>query len=161
MKKKTLIILIISAAVLLVVSFCQFWPKGTQEEPSKVQPTEDVASGFLPTQMEDPAKFEKINEMLNGMATCLSIKVSSLGAHDEFNFETLKNLIAQDLGDIDNTMDSGPDSQPLVHKVYYKNKSEFTLVEQSGQIFSVEVSHGGKAFSCTNIITAEFNCKCK
>ncbi|WP_415062338.1 hypothetical protein [Bdellovibrio sp.] len=126
MKKTTLILLVIGAAALLTVSYCQFWkgdnaatvvnpetmgsppPEGEQpKSKSKAEiPSHEAtgaapsASGFLPTQMEDAGKFEALQKHLKEMGHCLNMVTSPLDAQSEFNFENLNTAISADLGDV-------------------------------------------------------------
>lgn len=122
MSKKTFIILIIAATVLLIVSYCQPW-MGSKETPSEQKaasisldnekkltnaippPPEGAASassgaGFLPTQMEDPKKFEVYQKSLGELAQCLNLKVGTLDPQTELNFDYFNSVISLDLGDI-------------------------------------------------------------
>lgn len=129
MTKKTFIILFIAAAVLLIVSYCQFG-KGPDMAPSQLGepavgtespvmsgssakkmtkatlPPPDTAApansaaGFLPTRMEDPKKFESYQKNLKEMAECLNMKVGVLDPQAEINFDYFNSVISADLGDI-------------------------------------------------------------
>ena len=65
--------------------------------PPTAQGTE---AGFLPTQMEDPARFEAIHKGLQDMSTCLNMKMAPLDPQSEFSYDTLMSVIAPDMGDV-------------------------------------------------------------
>lgn len=67
---------------------------------SKTTGNEAASAGFLPTQMEDPKRFEVFQNHLKEMAQCLSIKINSLDPQSELSFETFNAAISPDLGDV-------------------------------------------------------------
>lgn len=124
MKKPNLILISGILAVILIFSYCHF-RKGGEEHTPAVDPetmgsvpAEDAdaakqaaqnnpsetsttpAPGFLPTQMEDPGKFEAIQKNLKEMAHCLNMQMGHLDAQSELNFETFNRVISPDLGDV-------------------------------------------------------------
>ncbi|WP_374077361.1 hypothetical protein [Bdellovibrio bacteriovorus] len=254
MKKNTLILLVLGVAVLLVVSYCQFWsgseapstvvepetmgsvppeetsikPKATVPPPASGQDA-SASAGFLPTQMEDSAKFEVYKKHLKDMAVCLNMEMAPLDPQAEINFETFNKVIGPDLGDIVLTTDewsatdirtkSGelrriyienspdPDKQamktlkyyslspggeqkelPLAadqmanpsdaliaslesdgdlvgkstsRRMFYQNGDDLLLVERNGKLYSFELPHDGKTFTCIDADSAKMACKCK
>ncbi|WP_413576798.1 hypothetical protein ACLVWU_01940 [Bdellovibrio sp. HCB290] len=55
-------------------------------------------SGFLPTSMESPERFEALNKNIKAMGECLDMTVQPLSAQDEFNFENVGKIIAPAMG---------------------------------------------------------------
>lgn len=124
MNKKTLIILTVVVAALLIFSYCQFWraPEETSSDfksPSQAlteiavkknnkatPPPPDASApsvagmGFVPTKMEDPKKFEVFQKSVKDMAECLNMKVATLDPQAEINFDYFNSVISADLGDI-------------------------------------------------------------
>ncbi|AFY00153.1 hypothetical protein [Bdellovibrio bacteriovorus] len=126
MSKKSALILSLVVAVLLIVSFCHFYqsappdnagtdseamgvpaqPEQTATVSSKAEPppvdvaAAPAATGFLPTEMEDPAKFAAYQQKLKEMAVCLNMQMNALDPNVEINFETFNQVINPDLGDV-------------------------------------------------------------
>ncbi|MGZ3775370.1 MAG: hypothetical protein ACXVCY_14530 [Pseudobdellovibrionaceae bacterium] len=61
---------------------------------------ENASAGFLPTQMEDPKRFDAFQKRLKEMSQCLGLKVNSLDPQSELNFETFNAAISSELGEI-------------------------------------------------------------
>jgi hypothetical protein len=249
MTKKTFIILFIAAAVLLIVSYCQFGTKpdvpkttsstassgkkmikATLPPPDASAPVSNGGAGFLPTQMEDPRKFEAYQQNLLQMAECLNMKVGVLDPQAEINFDYFNSVISADLGDIvaeaeewsavdirtnsgevrriyiENSTSGEPDPQRTLkyysigtggeHKelplskdqmsspsdsliaslekdgdvigrsvsrrIFYQNGDDLLLVERNGKIYSFQLPHDGKTFSCTGADSSStMKCQCK
>ncbi|WP_413586215.1 hypothetical protein [Bdellovibrio sp. HCB274] len=75
-----------------------------------------AASGFLPTSMESPERFEALNKNIKAMGECLDLKVQPLSPQDEFNFETVGKITAPDMGPVIKV-------QPKWSVVDYKTKA--------------------------------------
>lgn len=187
-------------------------------------------SGFLPTQMEDPKRFEIYQQSLKQMAECLNIKIEDLDPQAEINFDYFNSVISADLGDIvaqieewsavDIRTNSGdirriyiessrsgePDpervlkyysispggehtelplakdqmSSPLdsllaslekdgdvigrsvSRRIFYQNGDDLLLVERNGKIYSFQLPHEGKTFSCTAADSSStMTCQCQ
>ncbi|WP_295900121.1 hypothetical protein [uncultured Bdellovibrio sp.] len=257
MKKNTLILLIVGAAVILIISYCQFWSGGEKNPTAVVDPetmgnvppesssaaagkpkgevpppSEQAAApsaGFLPTQMEDAGKFEAYKKHLKEMAVCLNMQVGQLDPQSEINFETFNKAISPDLGDIVMTTDewsatdirtkagelrriyieNSPDpekqsqknlkyyslstsgeqkelplaadqmanpSEALIaslesdgelvgkstsRRMFYQNGDDLLLIERNGKIYSFELPHDGKTFTCIDADSAKMACRCK
>lgn len=198
------------------------------DEKKNIASTDDA--GFLPTQMEDPERFEVFQKNLKDMAQCLNIKINPLDPQSELNFETFNSVISPDLGDValqemvwtisdirtksgetrriyvqherndDGTpkrtlkyysmgQDGSQKEIPLTKeqtsnpqdsliaslesdgellgnssavRAYYKNGNDLSLVERSGKIYSFELPHQGKSFSCTGADDATtMKCVCQ
>lgn len=126
MTKKTFIILFVAAAILLIVSYCQFGlgPETSSPTTSRLKGGKSVvkatlppvetstakpapatgeatsSAGFLPTQMAEPAKFSAYQKSLKEMSECLNMKVGALDPKAEINFDYFNSMISADLGDI-------------------------------------------------------------
>lgn len=128
MSKKTAILSALGVAVILIISYCQFWnggviepspdqtdssvPTSIQERPQPSAPVNkamppppdtsavEPSNGFLPTEMEDPGKFEAYQKSLKDMAVCLNMEMNPLDAEAEINFDVLNQAINPDLGEI-------------------------------------------------------------
>ncbi len=74
-------------------------PKNSSVAATPALPTEG-ASGFLPTEMAEPAVFENYKKSFSEMATCLTMITKPLNPNAEVNFETFNQTISPDLGDI-------------------------------------------------------------
>jgi|GEM_PF-1909743 len=57
------------------------------------------------------------------------------------------------------------DGEPVAHsvsrRIYYQNGDDLLYVERNGKLFSFELPHDGKTFTCTNADTAQMTCKCR
>ncbi|WII70611.1 hypothetical protein QJS83_09090 [Bdellovibrio sp. 22V] len=126
MKKKTIISLAIVVAIILILSYCHFWKMEDAPAPVNMEamgtvpsqgaprsmptpPPPDIVkeasptattAGFLPTEMEDPAKFEAYKKNLGAMAKCLNMEMAELDPQSEIGFDSLNKAISPDLGDI-------------------------------------------------------------
>lgn len=191
-------------------------------------PTVAEAS-FLPTKMEDPQRFEVLQQNLKQMAVCLNMKVGALDAQAEFNFDYFSNLISEDLGDVvtqseewyatdirtkagevrrifvENATEGGlnphrklkysslspggeqkelpltPEQmtnpsdallaslesdgdvvgRSMSRRIFFQNGDDLLLVERNGKIYSFQLPHDGKTFSCTGVDGQAMKCQCK
>lgn len=195
-------------------------------------PAKDVSAsaGFLPTQMEDPQRFEMFQKHLKEMSQCLHVKMNSLDPQSELSFDTFSSAISPELGDIvtkemawavtdirtktgevrrihiERNFDADEGAPRLLkyysveadgsqkeiplpkeqttnptdtlvasleadgdlignssaQLVYYKNGDDMMFVERNGKIYSFEVPHEGKTYSCTGADSSEtMKCACK
>ena len=125
MNKKSAIVSVVILVVILLLSYCYFGknsqngtfpanmpPSDTSEgkttsdqktTPSNegdASPMNANAAGFLPTKMEDPERFELIQKNIKGLGQCLHIEVGTFDKSEDFNFESLNELVAPDLGQV-------------------------------------------------------------
>lgn len=128
MSKKSTLILSLIVALVLILSYCHFSKEESAdmpEAPSEAMgalppaPSEGAsaatvkaspppmdlegaapASGFLPTEMEDPKKFALFQQKLKEMSVCLNMKINNLDSAVELNFDALNEAINPDLGEI-------------------------------------------------------------
>lgn len=102
-------------------------PAVLTEAPSGVAAND--ANGFLPTQMEDPKRFELLQKSFKELAVCLKMTTGPFTQNDDMNFETLNTVIAPDLGEVVTTMDewSATDiktSSGEIRRIFIKNNSD-------------------------------------
>lgn len=57
-------------------------------------------NGFLPTQMENPIRFESYQQQLKALSACLNIKTNPFDVNAEIGLEALHEAISGDLGAI-------------------------------------------------------------
>ncbi|UXR65316.1 hypothetical protein EZJ49_03505 [Bdellovibrio bacteriovorus] len=126
MNKKSALFLGLIVAIVLIISYCHTrrdaGPEGTEpapetlgtpaeqiteaqnfvkaEPPPMEAPAAAASSGFLPTEMEDPHKFELYQQKIKEMGACLNMIVKPLDPGVEVNFDTFNQSINEDLGDI-------------------------------------------------------------
>lgn len=126
MNKKSAFFLGLIVAIVLIVSYCHRQRDAGQEgaelapetlgtpassasdakaavkaEPPPMEaPSAPAATGFLPTEMEDPQKFELYQQKIKEMGTCLNMIVKPLDPGVEVNFDTFNQSINADLGDV-------------------------------------------------------------
>ncbi|MGE5085953.1 MAG: hypothetical protein ACM3MG_06590 [Bacillota bacterium] len=125
MNKKSAIVSVVILVIILVLSYCYFGknsqnstfpanmpPSDSSDNKAHSEqvappPNEDVANsantdaaGFLPTKMEDPERFDLIQKNIKDLGQCLHIQVGTFDKSEEFNFETLNELVAPDLGQV-------------------------------------------------------------
>lgn len=120
MKKQTQILAIAIVAVVGTLTYCHFRsrtpevPAVNPDEIGSLPPLEGAAqekaaipppttggdtSGFLPTQMEDPKKFEAIQKAIQDMSSCLGTKLAPLSENAEFSLDAFGEMIAPFMGE--------------------------------------------------------------
>nr|BFD61717.1 hypothetical protein BdHM001_03980 [Bdellovibrio sp. HM001] len=126
MNKKSALFLGLIVAIVLIISYCHRQRESGQEEkelapetlgtsassvsegktavkaepPPIEAPAVTPSAAFLPTEMEDPQKFELYQQKIKEMGTCLNMIVKPLDPGVEVNFETFNQSINADLGDV-------------------------------------------------------------
>ncbi len=121
MKKQTQILAIAIVAVVGVLTYCHF-RSSTPEVPAinpdemgslapdtnhgkekaavpPPSPAPAAGNGFLPTQMEDPARFEAIQKSLQEMSACLGTRIAPLEENQDFTMGVLNDLLLPFMGD--------------------------------------------------------------
>lgn len=120
MKKQTQILAIAILAVVGTLTYCHFRsntpevPAVDPEEIGSLPPSNDTpskaavppmastnnnASGFLPTEMEDPDKFAAIQKSIKDMNECLGTTIPPLSENAEFNLATFGGMIVPFMGE--------------------------------------------------------------
>lgn len=126
MNKKSALFIGLIVAIVLIISYCHTQRDAGQEEaelapetlgtpaeqatevkgagkaepPPMEAPAEATGAGFLPTEMEDPQKFELYQQKIEELGTCLNMIVKPLDPGVEVNFDAFNQSINEDLGDV-------------------------------------------------------------
>ena len=82
------------------VSKLEMAPQSTPLAPSLPPEDSSGGSGFLPTEMSEPERFERIQNELKNLGVCLGIQVTPLEKNEEFNVGTFTAAIQNELGEV-------------------------------------------------------------
>lgn len=96
--------------------------------PSEAEASETLSgsTGFLPTQMENPARFESYQQQLAALSACLNLKTIPFDSNVEIGLEALHEAVSADLGAVvsrnrDWTVTDIKTPSNEIRRIFFKN----------------------------------------